>query len=316
MRGRTRTAWRLAAGITVIATAAAACGGGSDGDASGAVRIVATTSVVGDLVAHVAGDAATVEVLIPVGADPHEFQASSRQAAAVQEADLVVAVGLGLEEGLSDVLDAAAGDGVTLLEIGPQVDPMPFGSGTGATESGGDHTDGLDPHVWLDPVRMEKAAHLVSDALGVIDPAGDWDARADAYADELRAADAEIASLVATIPPPARVLVTNHDALGYFAARYGFDVIGVIVPGGSTLGSPSSAELAALVAVVRERQVPAIFAETIEPVTLADAIAAEVGAQVKVVELYTGSLGEPGSGADTLVGLLLTDARLIVDALT
>lgn len=315
MRGRTRTAWRLAAGITVIATAAAACGGG-EGDASGAVRIVATTSVVGDLVAHVAGDAATVEVLIPVGADPHEFQASSRQAAAVQEADLVVAVGLGLEEGLSDVLDAAAGDGVTLLEIGPQVDPMPFGSGTGATESGGDHADGLDPHVWLDPVRMEKAARLVSDALGVIDPAGDWDARADAYAEELRAADAEIASLVATIPPAARVLVTNHDALGYFAARYGFDVIGVIVPGGSTLGSPSSAELAALVAVVRERQVPAIFAETIEPVTLADAIAAEVGAQVKVVELYTGSLGEPGSGADTLVGLLLTDARLIVDALT
>ncbi len=315
MRGRTRTAWRLAAGITVIATAAAACGG-SDGDASGAVRIVATTSVVGDLVAHVAGDAATVEVLIPVGADPHEFQASSRQAAAVQEADLVVAVGLGLEEGLSDVLDAAAGDGVTLLEIGPQVDPMPFGSGTGATESGGDHADGLDPHVWLDPVRMEKAARLVSDALGAIDPSGDWDARADAYADELRAADAEIASLVATIPPAARVLVTNHDALGYFAARYGFDVIGVIVPGGSTLGSPSSAELAALVAVVRERQVPAIFAETIEPVTLADAIAAEVGAQVKVVELYTGSLGEPGSGADTLVGLLLTDARLIVDALT
>jgi zinc/manganese transport system substrate-binding protein len=301
-------------GMVLVAAVTSACGGGSDGGAAGGLSIVATTSVVGDLAAQVVGDAATVEVLIPVGADPHEFQASSRQAAAVQEADLVVAIGLGLEQGLSDVLDAAMADGVTLLEIGPLVDPLPFGVHTAGAED--DHADGLDPHVWMDPVRMEQAARLIGDALDAIDPTGEGSARAEAYAAELRAADAEIAALVATIPEGKRTLVTNHDALGYFAARYGFDVIGVIVPGGSTLGNPSSAELAALVDVIRDRQVPAIFAETIESATLADAIAAEVGTQVEVVELYTGSLGEPGSGADTLVGMLVTDARLIVDALT
>ena len=98
--------------------------------------------------------------------------------------------------------------------------------------------------------------------------------------------------------------------------RYGFTVVGVVVPGGSTLANPSSAALAALVATVRVEQVPAIFAETIEPTTLADAVAGEVGASVAVVELYTGSLGEPGSGADSLVGMLLTDARRIVEALS
>lgn len=315
MRSGTGRTWRVVAGIALVAIATAACGGGTDGASTGRLRIVATTSVMGDLASQVAGDAAAVEVLIPVGADPHEFQVSSQQAASVQEADLVVAVGLGLEQGLFDLLAAAANDGTTVLEIGPQVDPLPFGAHAAPT-SDDDHTDGFDPHVWMDPVRMEQAARIVGDALQAIDPSGDWDSRAEAYAAQLEAADAEIASLVATIPQRKRTLVTNHDALGYFAARYDFEVVGVIVPGGSTLGSPSSAELAALVDVLREREVPAIFAETIEPATLADAIAAEVGAQVKVVELYTGSLGEPGSGADTLAGMLVTDARRIVDALS
>jgi zinc/manganese transport system substrate-binding protein len=313
---------RMAVWLVVAVSFVAACGGEGEGPVAGSLQIVATTSVIGDLVAGVAGDGARVEVLVPVGADPHEFQASSRQAATVQEADLVVAVGLGLEEGLADVLDAAVGDGVTVLEIGPNVDPLPFGAhreddhdDDDSEDHAGEDTD-LDPHVWMDPVRMADAARLVGTSLAAIDPSVDWEARAAAYAAELEAVDGEIARLVATIPEAARKLVTNHDALGYFAARYGFDVIGVIVPGGSTLGDPSSADLAALVDVVRGEEVPAIFAETIEPASLADAVAAEIGGQVEVVELYTGSLGEPGTGAETLIGLLLTDALLIVEALS
>ncbi len=305
---------RMLVALVAVVFAAPACSAGDSGDGSavGPIRIVATTSVVGDLVANVVGDATSVEVLIPVGADPHEFQASAQQAAAVQEADLVVSIGLGLEEGLTDVLDAAVADGVELLEIGPAVEPLPFSATVGESADAG----ALDPHVWMDPLRMADAARLISAALEKIDPGTDWTARAASYAADLEAADREIASLVATLPEATRKLVTNHDALGYFARRYGFTVVGVVVPGGSTLANPSSAALAALVATVRVEQVPAIFAETIEPTTLADAVAGEVGASVAVVELYTGSLGEPGSGADSLVGMLLTDARRIVEALS
>jgi zinc/manganese transport system substrate-binding protein len=113
-----------------------------------------------------------------------------------------------------------------------------------------------------------------------------------------------------------RLLVTNHDALGYFADRYDFEIVGVVIPGGSTLADPSSAELAALVETLLETDVPAIFAETSSPAQLAETVAAEAGNDVEVVELHTGSLGEPGSGADTLIGMLRTNATRIRDALT
>jgi zinc/manganese transport system substrate-binding protein len=118
------------------------------------------------------------------------------------------------------------------------------------------------------------------------------------------------------VPDERRILVTNHDSLGYFADRYGFEVVATVIPGGSTLGEPSSAELAELVALIGETGVPAIFAENVEPSTLAEAVAAEAGSGVAVVELYTDSLGEAGSGADTLIGMLLTNAERIAGAMT
>ena len=126
----------------------------------------------------------------------------------------------------------------------------------------------------------------------------DWTARGNVYADALTTADEDIQATLEVVPPANRKLVTNHDALGYFASRYGFEVVGVVIPGGSTLAEPSSAELTELVAVVEQEQVQAIFAETTNPEVLADAVAAEAGGEVIVVELFTGSLGEPGSGAD------------------
>jgi len=127
--------------------------------------------------------------------------------------------------------------------------------------------------------------------------------------------DEEIVSLLEEVGRGRRKLVTNHDSLGYFAERYGFEVVGVVIPGGSTLANPSSEDLAQLVAVIEEEQVRVIFAETTDSTALAEAVAAEVGAEVEVVELHTGSLGEPGTESDTLVGLLLSNAETIAEAL-
>ncbi len=169
--------------------------------------------------------------------------------------------------------------------------------------------------MWLDPVRMAEAGRIIAAELAAIDPTTDWPARAEVYAAEMLAVDAQIREILEAVPPGQRKLVTNHDSLGYFAARYDFDVVGAVIPGGATLADPSSADLAALVAAIEREAVPAIFVETTEPTDLADAVAAEIGADVAVVELYTGSLGAPGSGADSLPGMLLTNAMRIAAAL-
>jgi zinc/manganese transport system substrate-binding protein len=255
----------------------------SDDVAAEGLSVVATTTIIGDVVANVVGDDAAVVVLTPVGADPHDFQPSSAQVAAINEADLVVANGLFLEEGLKDVLDAAASDGVKVFELAPELDPIPFG--------GDGDPDSDDPHVWLDPVRMADAAGLIAAELTAIDDTVDWTTRAGTYAAELLALDDESEEMFAAIPDDARLLVTNHDALGYFAARYGFDVVGTVIPGGTTLADQSSE-------------------------ALAEAVAAELGDEVEVVSLYTGSLGEPGSGAGTLIDMLRTNAERVAAALT
>jgi zinc/manganese transport system substrate-binding protein len=139
--------------------------------------------------------------------------------------------------------------------------------------------------------------------------------RAEAYAAELVSADERITTILAAIPPDRRLLVTNHDALGYFADRYGFEVVGVVIPGGSTLGEPGSQEMARLVALIDSRGIPAIFADTTEPGALASAIASEAGHPVEVVLLHTGSLGKEGTAAGTLIGMLEENARLIAEAL-
>ncbi|MBT8203462.1 MAG: zinc ABC transporter substrate-binding protein [Acidimicrobiia bacterium] len=276
---------------------------GSTDSPSDGPRVVATTTMLGDIVESVVGEAATVETLLPIGTDPHDYRPSAQEVAALVSADLVVANGLELEEGLNDVLENAADDGVTVLRIGELVDPIPFSS---------DPTE-LDPHVWLDPLRMADAARLIGDALATLDSSADWAARAAGYGAELEAADEEIIEILKAVQN--RQLVTSHDSLSYFADRYDFEVLGVVIPGGSTLADPSSAELAALAEAITAADVAAIFAETTEPSALAEAVAAEVGTSVAVVELYTGSLGEPGSGADTLIGMLTTNARRIADAL-
>ena len=287
------------------------------------MTVVATTTILGDIARNVVGDDGTVTVLIPLGADPHDYRASAAEIADLNGADLVIANGLGLEENLTDVLDAARGDGVEVLEIGPGIRPIEFGAAhhddhEGDEEEAGDdhdHEGGLDPHFWLDHERVAEAAGLIAAELDRVAPGFDWGARADAYGELLTATGASVASTLSVIPEGRRLLVTNHESLGYFAVLYGFEVIGVVIPGGSTLADPSSRDLAELVELMEHEDVRVIFGETTRPDELAAAVAGELGEDVSVVSLFTGSLGEPGSEADTLIGMLETNARRIADAL-
>lgn len=303
--------------IMVVAVAGAitlgACG--TTGAGEGDIRIVVTTSTLGDLVSNVAGGDATVEVLMPLGADPHSFSPSSQQVAEMNDADLVVVNGLGLEEGFAAVLEGVVADGGRVLELGPMLDPIPFGldDHDDPDDDGDDHS--IDPHVWMDPLRMAEAATIVAAELSELDPGSDWTERGAAYASELQELHSEIEAELSAIDHSDRLLVTNHEALGYFADRYDFEVVGTVIPGGSTLGDPSSEALASLVGTMRELGVSVVFAETTQPSALADAVAGELGGEVQVVELFTGSLGEPGSGAETLIDMLRISASRIALAL-
>jgi len=292
----------IAAPALSLSLALAACAN-SPGEADQELLVVATTSILGDIARGVVGDEGSVDVLIPIGVDAHDFSPSSQQASMLAGADLVVANGLGLEAGLEDVLASVANDGVQVLELAPMVDPIEFRDG-----------GGTDPHFWMDPVRVGDAALVVADALGEHHPGG-WQERADSYSATMEETDREVEERLSVVPQDRRRMVTNHEAFGYFADRYGFEVIGAVIPGGSTLAEPSSAELAELVEVMEQAGIAAIFAETTEATALAEAVAAELGGDVEVVELFTESLGMPGSGAETLQEMLVTNAGRISEAL-
>lgn len=295
---------RVRTGLSVVGPAlllavAPACGGDED---TANLMIVVTTSIAGDLVHQVTGAAAEIQVLVPRGVEPHEYLPSAREVAALRSADLVVAWGLGLEEGLTDALAAAEEEGIRVLELSPAVEPVPFATG------------GLDPHTWMDPVRMATAVRLIGAELAVVSRARDWTAATESAAAGLLATDEDVAAILSAVPTDRRKLVTNHDALGYFAARYGFDVVGVAVEGGSTLATPSSAHIAELVSVVRDAGLPAVFADATGSTAVLEAVAEEVGG-VTVVPLLTASLAPDGQDGDTLSELLVLVARTIADAL-
>jgi zinc/manganese transport system substrate-binding protein len=303
--------------------------------------VVTTTvlgSVVGEILTCAVGEDSSMTVLMPLGADPHDFQASSAQVALMAGADLVVVNGLGLEEGVLDAVENVEADGVTVLEIAALIDPLPFGEDRGDEhgdehgddefhddhgnedehsddESHDDHGHGdFDPHFWFDMERMALAAELIGAKLA---ENGDesFASCGETVAEEIRAAEAVVADALSSVPEANRVLVTDHDALGYLAERYDYDVVGVVIPGGSTLGDANSSDLATLVATIVREEVKAIFGNTAGAPALLETLADEVGGNVQVVELFVGSLGGPGSGAETYLEMMTTNATRITLAL-
>ncbi|TXS34858.1 metal ABC transporter substrate-binding protein, partial [Streptomyces sp. t39] len=218
------------------ATLATACAAGGDRP-----RVVVTTNILGDVTRQIVGEEAEVSVLMQPGADPHSFGLSAVQAAELERADLVVFNGLGLEENVLRHVDAARAAGVTTFGVGDAVDPMTFR----APDDGGpgDEAGQPDPHFWTDPDRVRAATGLI--AAQVIEHVDGVDAAA-VRANTARY-DRQLADLTAwmetsfeRIPEDRRALVTNHHVFGYLADRFGFRVIGAVVPSGTTLASPSS----------------------------------------------------------------------------
>lgn len=334
-----------------------------DIDEPGPLVAMTTTTPLGSVVEQIAQcGGGTAETIMGIGDDPHSFQPSSAQVAAMVGAPVVFFSGLRLEESLLSVIDGAGADGAHALEIGTLVDPLTFEETGGSAEHShdddhdhdgdghqdhahddhdddhdhdgdghqdhaaedhhddgyGHDEDGFDPHWWLDVARMAKAAQIIGDELAEETGNPDYAQCGADLSQELLDLDSEIAEELSPITSVEgrNALVTDHLAFGYFAQRYGFEMVGAVIPSVNTDAEPSSADLANLVHTIEEHQVPAIFANVASPSALAGAVAAEVGHDVAVVPLFTESLGPVGSGAETYQEMMRTNAQLIADALS
>ena len=286
------------------------------------LRVVATTSLVGDAVARVGGEAIALTTLMPPGQDPHSYQPAAADLAAVADADLIFINGWNLEEGLLGDL-AAAGD-APLVPVSAGIVPLPVDEGeaheaeedTGAADH--DHK-GPDPHVWQDVGNVMRWVDNIAATLSEADPANAaaYAANAAAYRAELADLDRFVRAQTATIPAERRVLVTNHDTLAYFAAAYDFRVLGSVLPGASTLAEATAANLAALAEAMAEAGVCSLFVETTAADQMARTLSEELDGcdEVRVLSLYSDALGPPGSGAESYMGMMRGNVATIVAAL-
>jgi zinc/manganese transport system substrate-binding protein len=297
---------RALVSFPLIAAAMTGCTA-SGSDRSG---IVVTTNILGDLVRNIVGDRTEVTVLMEAGADPHSFGVSAQQAASLERAALLVHNGLGLEEGVLSHVEAAIAAGVPDLAVGERVDPIDYT----ADESAGQP----DPHFWTDPVRVSEAVDIIADKVIEHVPGVDADqirADAEAYRAQVDDVHATSAELFGRIPAEHRKLVTNHHVFGYLAERYDFEVIGAVIPSGTTLASPSSSDLKSLADAVASAGVPVVFADSSQPERLIEAMAEETGQEIAIVPLFTESLSEPGQGAGTYLEMAASNAEAIANHL-
>jgi ABC-type Zn uptake system ZnuABC Zn-binding protein ZnuA len=283
--------------------------------------VVATTTQLGSIAAELGGDAIDLTVLLQPGAEAHDFQMTPTAAAAVEDADVILRSGAGLEDWLDDALETIGG-GAVLHDMSHGVELREadtdhgHGDEQGHADDEGEH--GTDPHYWLTAPNAIRMVENVRDALIEASPAGGSGIaeRAGELIGRLEEADIAIRSLIDEIPEANRGIVTNHDALGYFIDEYGLHFVGSVFPNLDVSAEPSAGDVAALIETIRREGVRAIFSESAVSPELAQAVAAETDAVVVDEPLYTDSLGAPGSGADTLDGMLLHNARVIHDALT
>jgi zinc/manganese transport system substrate-binding protein len=317
--------------IPAILALAACSSTPSDPIEPSALTVVTTTPVLGTIVDPiVACGGGTASTVMPVGSDPHDFSPSAEQVSQIVRANIVIANGLDYESGLTSALENAQSDGARVFSVAPELDPREFEDEHGHDEEHKDDDDhghddhghddhghgSMDPHVWLDMSRMARAAVLIGEELdSVTGQDGIYTACGEQVADEITEAETEVIAILSTIPADKRVLITDHDALGYFASAYDFEVAGTVIPAGTTLAQPSSSELAALADLITKEGVSVIFVNTNEPTKLAEAVAAETGKDVKIEALYIESPGEPGSGADTYSGMMRTNAQRLADNL-
>jgi zinc/manganese transport system substrate-binding protein len=272
-------------------------------------QIVATYSVLGSVVSELAGDAFTVVTAIPNGMDPHEWEPSAKEVESYMKADLIVENGLGLEGGMEKTLDQARKSGVKFFTCSDHITIRTVKPGQGLPTGDPDQEAGAqDPHLWMDPVAMKSIvndlAPIIKQSFGV-----DVSARANKLAAELDALDADIKAEVATLPVEKRRLVTGHESMGYFAERYGFILVGAIIPSLSTQAEVTAGEMSKLKKQIQANKVPAIFVELGTPAAVTEALARE--AKVKAVPITTHSMPADGSYFTFMRNL----ARTVVESL-
>jgi zinc/manganese transport system substrate-binding protein len=316
-----KKALSLALPAALLALTIAACG--SDDDSSGnGTKITATTGILADITAQVAGPDAEVEQLIPEGSSPHDFQLSAQDRAGIEGSALLVANGEGLEAGVPvDEIDverfelAESVPGLLPFEEAGEHEGEEEHEGEDAAEHGADaeaeaeHEHGtVDPHVWMDPARVAAAVPALADALAEADPehAEGYRSRAERYAAELVALDGELERQLARIPAEDRELVTSHDALGYFADRYDFTVVATPFPASGAEAEASAGRIAEVEDAIRSTGVPTVFAEAEDDPEVLELIAEETGVRVE-----PGLLVESPGPADGYVEMLREDAALI-----
>lgn len=285
--------------VALAVVSFAACGGNGGGVSRAGPTIAVTTTQLGDLARAVAGDRATVEQILKPGSDPHAYEPRPSDLRAVAAAGVVARSGGDVDDWLGDVLRGAGSDAstVTILD--------------------GLRARGADPHWWQDPRAAENAVRQIRDALTAADPRGraSYAAGAGRYLDRLRRLDSAIAACMRRVPADERRLVTDHDALGYYADRYDIDVVGTVIPALSTQAQASGGEVARLVRTIRSAGVATIFPESSINPKLTKAIARDAGAKVGPA-LYADSLGAPSSSGATYIGSLRANTQALVAGFT
>jgi len=312
-----------AAVLAALALAGAGCGDdeASNAPASGEepasagtkaepVKVIATTTILGDLVRQVGGDAADVTQILQPNADAHDYEPRPKDVTATVDAKLVVQSGDNLDRWIGDVVEQSGTD-AALVDVSEALKVRLPG------EPEGDEASEFDPHWWHDPRNTVTAVGEIRDALSEANPAAKatYDANATAYLTEVKALDSGIAGCFSEIPAAERKLVTDHDAFGYFADRYDITVVGAVIPSQTTQAQASAGDVAKLARLIKTEDVKAAFPESSVNSKLAEAIAKQTGASAEY-ELYGDSLGTEGSSGATYLTMELANADAMVKGFT
>jgi ABC-type Zn uptake system ZnuABC Zn-binding protein ZnuA len=276
------------------------------------LRVLATTSIVADVVAAVGGSRIEVSALVPPGVDPHAFEPTPQDVRSVAEAQVIFESGLGLEAFLGDLVHTAGGS-VPIVTVSADIQPLPAG-GHAAEEQNAAHVE-WDPHVWLDPQNVILWTNVIEASLTALDPQGaaGYARAAEEYRLQLQALDAEMEAELSAIPQEQRRLVTDHQEFAYFARRYGFEVVGTVIPAPSAAAEPSARDLAALEDTIRSAGVRAVFVSSVVTPALARQVAQDTG--IPLVTLYAHSLTDSSGPAPSYLALMRLNARRIAKAL-
>ncbi len=297
MNPRNRSWYRgvlRAIAVAGVAVLAAACTGGSaspSGPATGK-SIVVTYSVLGAVVKDLVGDAASVTVLMPNGSDPHDWAPSAKDIETMTKANLLVENGLNLEGGMGDAFTQAEKAGVKRFIASDHITVRHVGAGEGIDTSADQTVGAPDPHLWMDPLTMKDVVAALATQLKT-DFGIDVSARATDLEARLTTLNDQLATILNTVPDAQRSLVTGHESLGYFAQRYGYKLVGAIIPSLSSQAESSASNLAALEAKVKAAGVKAVFTELGTDPSVAQAVGSDTGA--RVVQLTTHALPPDGS---------------------